>query len=128
MIVARRRSVKKVFLKILQNSQESACARVSFFKKIAGLRRNFAKDLRTPLFIEHLRSLLLDEDMLWFSLIVFDIQSLLFLVIFKNIIFSSFLSSCFLNAQLIFQKSCSEIPEIRLMDFSNSRQTRLPRA
>ena len=40
-------SVKKVFLKISQNSQENTCARVSF------------KFLRTPFFIEHLRWLLL---------------------------------------------------------------------
>ena len=32
-----RRSVKKVFFKISQNSQENACARVSFFNKVAGL-------------------------------------------------------------------------------------------
>ena len=31
--VSQRCSVKKVFLEILQNSQESTCARVSFFKK-----------------------------------------------------------------------------------------------
>ena len=36
--VARGCSVKKVFLDILQNSQENTCARVSFFKKVAGLR------------------------------------------------------------------------------------------
>ena len=32
-----RRSVKKVFLKIMQNSQESTSARVPFFYKVAGL-------------------------------------------------------------------------------------------
>ena len=32
-------SVKKMFLEILQNSQENTCARVSFFNKVAG--RNF---------------------------------------------------------------------------------------
>ena len=31
--VTKRCSVKKVFLEILQTSQESTCARVSFFKK-----------------------------------------------------------------------------------------------
>ena len=31
--VVQRCSVKKVFLEILQNSQENTCARVSFFKK-----------------------------------------------------------------------------------------------
>ena len=30
-VVVRRCSVKKVFLEILQNSQENTCARVSFF-------------------------------------------------------------------------------------------------
>ena len=34
--VARRGSVKKVFLEILQNSQENTCARV-FFNKVATL-------------------------------------------------------------------------------------------
>ena len=33
-----RYSVKKVFLEISQNSQESNCARVSFFNKVAGPR------------------------------------------------------------------------------------------
>ena len=32
-VAARRCSVKKLFLEISQNSQESACARVSFLKK-----------------------------------------------------------------------------------------------
>ena len=32
--VVQRRSVKKVFLKILQNSQESTCAKVSFLIKL----------------------------------------------------------------------------------------------
>ena len=31
-------SIKKVFLKILQNLHENTCARVSFFNKVAGLR------------------------------------------------------------------------------------------
>ena len=68
--VVQRCSLKKVFLEILQNSQESTCVRVSFFNKIAGLRAdtllkkrpgtgvnfpvNFTKFLRTPFFIEHL--------------------------------------------------------------------------
>ena len=34
-IVTQRCSVKKVFLEISQNSQENACARVSFFNKIS---------------------------------------------------------------------------------------------
>ena len=39
--VARRCSVKKVFLEILQNSQENTCARVSFLIKFqAHIRKN----------------------------------------------------------------------------------------
>ena len=60
--VARRSSVKKVFLKALQNSQENICGRVFFFNQVADLRPttwlkkrpwhkcfpvNFAKFLRT---------------------------------------------------------------------------------
>ena len=66
-------SIKKVFLEILENSQESNCARVPFliklqawpatlFKKRLWYRCfpvNFAKSLRTPLIKEHLRWLLL---------------------------------------------------------------------
>ena len=36
--VAKKCSVKEVFLEILQNSQENTCATVSFLIKIAGLR------------------------------------------------------------------------------------------
>ena len=59
--VVRRCSVKKVFLKIVQNSQGNTCARVSglrpatLFKKRLWHRcfpMNFAKFLRTPFFIE----------------------------------------------------------------------------
>ena len=55
--VTRRCSVKKVFLDILQNSQENSCARVSFLIKlqVSGLQLwhrcfplNFTKFLRTP--------------------------------------------------------------------------------
>ena len=61
----RRCSVKRVCLKISQNSQENTCGRVSFFNKVAGLRPaillkkrlrhwcfpvNFAKFLRTPFY------------------------------------------------------------------------------
>ena len=72
----RRCSVKKVFLKISQNSQENTCARVSFLIKLqaSGLRPatllkkrlrhrcfpvNFVKFLRTHFFTERLRWLLL---------------------------------------------------------------------
>ena len=41
--VAQRCSVKKVFLAILQNSQENTCARVSFFNKVTGGAFNFMK-------------------------------------------------------------------------------------
>ena len=47
---------KKVFLKILQNSEENTCARVPFLKKRLrhrGFPLNFAKFLRTPIFIKH---------------------------------------------------------------------------
>ena len=47
----RRCSIKKMFLKNSQNSQENTCARVSFLNKVAGLRRfplNFANFLRIP--------------------------------------------------------------------------------
>ena len=65
--VAQRFSVKKVFLKILQNSQENTCARVSFFPATLLKRRLwhrcfpviFAKFLRMPFLTEHLRWLFL---------------------------------------------------------------------
>ena len=44
----RKCSVKRVFLEILQNSQENTCVRVSFLRKLQAF------------LIEHLRSLLLD--------------------------------------------------------------------
>ena len=65
--VARRCSVKKVFLKNSQNSQENMCQSL-FFNKVAGLRLttllkkrlwhrcfpvNFAKLLRISFFVEH---------------------------------------------------------------------------
>ena len=66
--VARRCSVKKVFLEISQNSQENTCAR-DFLNKSCrpatllqkSLRHrcflvNFAKFLGTPFFTEHLRA------------------------------------------------------------------------
>ena len=66
---ARRRSVKKVFLEISQNSLENTCHRASFLIKLQTLFKkrlwhrcfpvNFAKFLRTPFFTEHLRWLLL---------------------------------------------------------------------
>ena len=59
--VVRRCSIKKLFIKISQNSQENTCARVFFFLKV-----NFAKFLRTPIFIEHLWWLLLFVR-IWFN-------------------------------------------------------------
>ena len=66
-------SIKKVFLEISQNSQESTCARVSFLLKRLWLwdfikketltqvfSCNFVKFLRTPFLTEHLRWLLLN--------------------------------------------------------------------
>ena len=41
--MSQRGSVKKVFLEILQNSQENTCARVSFFLKKKRLWHNFCE-------------------------------------------------------------------------------------
>ena len=70
-----RYSVKEVFLKILQNSQENPCARVSFSITLQLIKRlwhrcfpvNIAKFLRTPFSIKHYRWLLLWklEPSLW---------------------------------------------------------------
>ena len=63
--VAQRCSVKKDFLKVLQNSQENTCTRLkpsTLLKKRLWHRCfpvNFAKFLRTPFFTEHLWWLLL---------------------------------------------------------------------
>ena len=60
--VVQRYSVKKVFLKISQNSQENNCTWVSFL-----INRRFHSDsgtgvLRTPFSVKHLRRLLLHRD------------------------------------------------------------------
>ena len=70
-------TVRNVFLKISRKSHENNCARVSFLIKFAGLRPktllkkrpwhrcfpvSFAKFLRTPIFTEHLRQLLLKKE------------------------------------------------------------------
>ena len=63
-VVVPRCSVKKAFLEISQNSQENACARVSFLKKRLWHRCfpvNFAKFLRTTFLTEHPRWLLLNQ-------------------------------------------------------------------
>ena len=57
--VSRRYFLKKVFLEILQNSQENVCARASFLIEIFEFPVSFAKFLRTPFLREHLRWLLL---------------------------------------------------------------------
>ena len=71
--VARRCSVKNVFLEILQNSQENNCARVSFLIRLQASARNFIKKetlaqvfscefceiLKKTFFTEHLQWLLL---------------------------------------------------------------------
>ena len=69
--------VKKVFLKISQNSQENTCLRVSFFNEVAGLRLstllkerlwhryfpvNFAQFLRTSLLQNTSGRLLLENS------------------------------------------------------------------
>ena len=67
--VVRRCSVKKLFLEISQNSQENACARVSFLISLLKRRLwhlcfpvNFSRFLRTTFFTEHLRWLLLGVE------------------------------------------------------------------
>ena len=66
--LSQRCSVKKVFLEISQNSQESTCARVSFLIKLQFIKKrlwhrcflvNFVELLRTHFFMEHLWWLLL---------------------------------------------------------------------
>ena len=80
-IFQKQKSVKKVFLKISQNSQENTRARI-FFKKTADFQMcnfikrlqhrcfpmNTAKVLRTALFTEHLRWLVLNFHSLSFLL------------------------------------------------------------
>ena len=43
--VEQRCSIKKVFLEILENSQENTCARASFFNKVEGLWRLLFKNV-----------------------------------------------------------------------------------
>ena len=73
--VTRRCPVKKVFLKMLQNSQENTYARVSFLIKLQAYAGNFIKKrpwgrcfpvnfvefLRTPFLTDHLRWLPLEK-------------------------------------------------------------------
>ena len=60
--VAKRCSVKKVFLEISQNSEENTCARASFLETLLKKKLwhrcfavNIAKFLRTPFLTEHLQ-------------------------------------------------------------------------
>ena len=78
LIFAKRCSVKKVFLKISQNSQKNNSARVSFLIKLGGKLWNFIKKealaqmfvcdfreiIKNTFFIEHLRWLVLTEKYL----------------------------------------------------------------
>ena len=51
-------SMKKVFLKLLQNSQEKPCVRVSFLYEtlLKFIKKEaLAKSLRASFFIEHIR-------------------------------------------------------------------------
>ena len=73
--VAQRCSVRKMFLEILQDSQENTCARVSFLVKLQAYRPatlfknlmtlvkvfswEFCEISKTPFFLEHLWWLLL---------------------------------------------------------------------
>ena len=50
--VVQRCSVKRLFLEISQNSQENACARVSFLIKLQGLGEIF----KNTFFTEHLQT------------------------------------------------------------------------
>ena len=95
---SRRCSVKRVLLKISHSLQENPCPRVSFltsFKKRFWHRCfsvNFAKFLRAPFFIEHLRWLLLrlyhfqrefDSSQVYLNLI-FDTENFMY-VSFREI-------------------------------------------
>ena len=86
-VVAQRCSAKKVFLEILQNSQENTCAQVSwpgtFLKK--GLWHkcfpvNFTKFLRRPFLTEHIRWLLLN-----FENISKDFRSIVFQSFYREL-------------------------------------------
>ena len=79
-VVARRCSVKKLFLKISQNSQENTCARVSFLIKL-GLQLYIKRDSGAGVFLWILRNL---EHL--FS----ESNSSSFLWVFHNIFFFFF--------------------------------------
>ena len=92
--VARRCSVKRVFLEISQNSRKNICARVSFPVKICQKKRlwqrcfpvNFMKTLRTYFLTEHRQWLLLQYQISNQTCISLIWQMLLaFLVVFISI-------------------------------------------
>ena len=73
--VARGCSVKKVFLEILQNSQESTCARVPFLIKLQArpatlLKKRFWHRCFPVNFAKFLRKLFLIEHLRWLSLFI----------------------------------------------------------
>ena len=63
--VARRSTVKKVFLKMSQNSQENTCARVSCLIKLQVFSYKFCKIFMNTSFLEHIRWLLLEYVFIW---------------------------------------------------------------
>ena len=98
--VFQRCSIKKLFSEISQNSQENICARVSFLIKLQTsatlLKRrlwrrcfpvNFAKFLRTTLFTEHLRWLLLQKIIRLFTCIFLSFFQTSFKKMHQNCLF-----------------------------------------
>ena len=63
--VARRSTVKKVFLKMSQNSQENTCARVSCLIKLQVFSYKFCEIFMNTSFLEHIRWLLLEYVFIW---------------------------------------------------------------
>ena len=88
---------KKLFLEISQNSQENTCARVSFFRKVAGLRPtiyqkrhwhrcfpvHFAKFPRAP-FLQNTSKRLLLRPLIYFFTSWKQQKTTGFLVFFKG--------------------------------------------
>ena len=97
--VARRCSVKKVFLEILQNLQENTRVRTSLLIKLLKKKPwhrcfpvNLAKFVRTPFLIEHLRWLLL-----LFVIYLFNNDSFKSTFFMLNMAFNVFLSTIFVK-------------------------------
>ena len=99
--VVRRCSVKKVLLKIWQNSQESTCARVSFLKRRLWhgcFPANFAKLLRTLFFC---RTVLVAAYKLFYqgmklSILIFLICYAWFDLIWFDLVIPSNYGSCYI--------------------------------